>query len=690
MITNFAPAKMVLQSIVTGYTKAYIQHSIFTDNDVLGRSFWFTEGTNAAVRQDFTAVNTFFVVSSGLKANTNYSVYGAYYDQIIDLELLTAKIGINLSDTSTFKTKVKPVITNAYSTSQPVDIGVGAPVLNVESSGESEYVVLEARLKTDTTWTTIYVGQQIQPISIGGMLPGTYRLRITGLVSFPDGSTTESSGTTEYASDVVVAYNFSPPSAPTGLSFKAAKIADGKERYDVRVEWQWAKGQGANVREFLLEYVDETTYNASAWAKAQKINVGAAKAATITNFAWNKKYYFRASAIAWGPDLQAITQSTISTFILNSSTPLDSSFVNETGIELNYAYIKASLKNAQGAWQQTFYVDAATGSVAIGILDDEGKAPISFDPVNKAVNVDGKVITKSIYAASFILTNLDGTDNPALYSQGKSYGDNNAGIWMGIDKATAKYKLDIGNAVKYIRWDGDNLRISGQVVIGTPTGDINLADGIAGKFQVSVYILAATKPANVTSQDYPPAGWSIIPPNRTSGSKIWVMTGTLDPATNKLQVGTNYSSPTQWSGDDGAPGAPGGDGAQGNRGAGIFTMAVAGLTGFNVTQANAWFQFNLGGPPTKYDVLTQYRADNVQIAYTQQWNGSAWTAPALVVHGNMVVTGTITSDKLVADNAFLSRIGVNIIYNRDAALSGNPEAVYKMKIDLVNGYIHIR
>lgn len=687
MITNNAPAKMVLQSIVTGYTKAYIQHSIYTDNDILGRSFWFTEGTNAAVRQDFTAVNTFFVVASALKNNTTYSVIGAYYDQIIDSELLTAKIGINLSDTSTFKTKIKPVISNAFSSSQPVDVGVGAPVLNVETTGESEYVVLEARLKTDTAWTTIYVGQQIQPISIGGMVPGTYRLRLTGFVSFPDGSTTESSGTTEYASDVVVAYNFTPPSAPTGLSFKAAKIADGKERYDVRVEWLWAKGQGANVREFLLEYVDATTYAASQWAKAQKINVGAAKAATITSFAWNKLYYFRASAIAWGPDTQAITQSTTSSFILNESTPLDSSFVNETGIEVNYAYIKASLKDTAGTWQQTFYVDAATGSVAIGLLDEQGKAPISFDPVNKAVNVDGKVITKSIYAASFILTNLDGTDNPALYSQGKSYGDNNAGIWMGIDKATAKYKLDIGNATKYIRWDGDNLRISGQVTIGTPTGDISLSDGIAGKFQVTVYIQAPTKPANVTSQDYPPAGWSTIPPNRTTNNKIWAMTGTLDPATNKLQTGTNYSSPTQWSGDDGAPGDAG---AQGSRGAGIFTQAVSPLTGFNPTQAAAFFQNNFGTGPTKYDVLTQYLTGTPQTAYTQQWNGSAWTAPALVVHGNMVVTGTITSDKLVADNAFLARIGVNIIYNRDAALSGNPEAVYKMKIDLVNGYIHIR
>lgn len=88
--------------------------------------------------------------------------------------------------------------------------------------------------------------------------------------------------------------------------------------------------------------------------------------------------------------------------------------------------------------------------------------------------------------------------------------------------------------------------------------------------------------------------------------------------------------------------------------------------------------------------MTEYNANNPAQSYTRQWNGSGWGQPALVIHGDMIVNGTITSSKIVANDAFLSQIGVNTIYDRNAALSGNPEAVYKMKIDLASGYIHIR
>ena len=72
------------------------------------------------------------------------------------------------------------------------------------------------------------------------------------------------------------------------------------------------------------------------------------------------------------------------------------------------------------------------------------------------------------------------------------------------------------------------------------------------------------------------------------------------------------------------------------------------------------------------------------------WDGSSWVDPALVVHGDMIATGTIRGDKIVADVAFFQKAGINIIYNNAAAINDNPESVYTMKIDLANGYIHIR
>jgi hypothetical protein len=72
------------------------------------------------------------------------------------------------------------------------------------------------------------------------------------------------------------------------------------------------------------------------------------------------------------------------------------------------------------------------------------------------------------------------------------------------------------------------------------------------------------------------------------------------------------------------------------------------------------------------------------------WDGSTFNTPQLVIHGDMIATGTIHSNRIVADSAFFQQTGINTIYNHAAAVSGNPEGTYTMKIDLANGSIHIR
>lgn len=685
MISNNAPAKMVLNSIMTGYTLAYVQHSIYTDYDVIGRSFWLKIGESID-RRDYTGIDTFFVMINNLTPSTSYEIQGAFYDSIIDSELLEAKIGINLSNKTTFSTKRKPTITSARSEADPVDVGVGAPIVVIETTGEASYCTIELKSTqpSNSPWVKYYVGPLSPIIRFGGVPIGDYKVRISGQVTMPDGVTVDSSGYFEFSKVLTVEYNFVPPTAPSNITFKAARIADGKERYDLRVQWDWDRGAGANVREFVVSYIDSAEFKKTGWTKAQKINVGAAQAATIISFPWKIEHKFKVSSVAWGPDAQDVTDSAVHTFILNEDTPLDNSFVNETGIEVNYAYIKGKIKDGS-TWKQTFLIDAATGAINIGLLDAEGKAPISFDPIKKIINVDGSVITKTINAANFVMTNLTGQDNPAIYTQGKTWGDTKSGIWMGMDNTSAKPKLDIGNATQWIRYDGTTLRISSGVVIGTPNGDVDLGTGMQGKQTVFVYKLGKSLPAKPLEQDYPPPGWSKTPPNRTDMTQnIYATTGTLDPVTNKLLEGTSWADVVQWSGTEGTIGH------DGQRGPGMYSLGVAGLGGWDDSRANSFFQSNFGSPPVKYDVLTQFNSNSPQTAFTRQWNGSGWVNPAMVLHGNMIVNGTITADKIVAGNAFLSQIGVNTIYDRAAALSGNPEAQYKMKIDLVNGYIHIR
>ncbi|QXN67532.1 hypothetical protein [Klebsiella phage vB_Kpn_3] len=250
------------------------------------------------------------------------------------------------------------------------------------------------------------------------------------------------------------------------------------------------------------------------------------------------------------------------------------------------------------SWKQTFLIDAATGAINIGLLDEEGKAPISFDPINRVVNVDGKVITRDINAANFIMTNLSGKDNPAIYTQGKSWGDNNSGIWMGMDNTSAKAKLDIGNATQWIRYDGTTLRISSGVVIGTPNGDVDIGTGLQGKQTVFVYKLATSLPAKPLEQDYPPPGWSKTPPNRTDMTQnIYATTGTLDPKKSPpaLVDGTNYSAASQWSG---VPGTGGTDGSNGDYTVQIYQISASKPTKpGNINDPSGWSRTPPTGTP---------------------------------------------------------------------------------------------
>ncbi|WP_211258586.1 hypothetical protein, partial [Luteibacter rhizovicinus] len=75
-------------------------------------------------------------------------------------ELLEAKIGIILSNETNFKTKEKPTIVAARSESEPVDVGVGAPIVVVETTGEASYCTIELKSTAteDSPWTKYYMG----------------------------------------------------------------------------------------------------------------------------------------------------------------------------------------------------------------------------------------------------------------------------------------------------------------------------------------------------------------------------------------------------------------------------------------------------------------------------------------------------------------------------------------------------
>ena len=454
------------------------------------------------------------------------------------------------------------------------------------------------------------------------------------------------------------------------MVFKAAKIKDGVERYDVQVSWTWERLQGAQVKEFILQYVTSEEHAKTGWTKASVVNNSSAKAIIITNFPFDKQYTFGVGVTSWG---QTTVWSTDTSYIINKDTVFDQSITTVSGCEIGYYGIRGYVLEA-GTYKQSFLVVAATGGVSIGTLDAGGRAPFVFDPVNKILNVDGKVITNDINAANFILTNTGTGTPPKLYSQEKpTYANANSGVFIGRNN-NGQMQFDVGNSASYLRFDGSSVKISGQVVVGTTTGDMLLSEAIQGKNVVFIYKTSTTIPSPPTSSGYPPSGWSKAP----TTAPCWISQGQLDPATNLLLSGTYWSDPTKLSGDTGS------------RGPGMYAYAIWGFTAWSDYYATTFFNNNFGSGPVKYDVLTQYNSTNPSTAVTKMWTGSTWTTPALTVHGDMIVDGTIRAKSIAADSAFLAKAGIDIIYDRTAALSANPEAYYKMKIDLANGFLHIR
>jgi len=599
---NPATEKLVISNHAASYTKLYAQHNFFLDDDVVSKVVFYTinGGTEQITHIPETQKLYTFFTLDGLAANAAYSLNAAFYDAMaMDPSLVDSKIGINLSNTLYFDTAKYPSITAATVTATTVEVGVSDPTVTFTIDGEGQTMVLQSKPVGSSTWTTVYDGAFRTSLSL--VLPvGSYNFRLLGRITLPDGLTVDTSPYTEYANIVAIAYLTTPPSTPSGISFSTARIKDGVERYDTKVSWSWSKGSGAGAKEFLLQYVSSSEYAIAGWAKAVVVNTASATSALLSSFPFNKAFTFRVGVTSWG---QSTVWSNIATYKVDSSTVFDQSITTVSGCEIGYYGIKAYVLDG-ASYKQSFYLDAATGALSIGVLDGEGKAPFVFDSATKTVNIDGKVITKDINAANFILTNL-GTGAPKLYSQEKPTYDNpNSGIFIGR-AGNGKMQFDLGNSSAYVKFDGDNLRISSDVTIGT-------------------------------------TGGSFVP----------------------------ISSVV--------------------RGAGIYALGVSNLHAWSDSVANAFFITNYSAAQLKYDTITLYNLSNPTEAFTKMWDGASWVAPGLTINGDMIVRGTVRAQSLAASDAFLAEAGIDRIYDRTAALSGNPEAVYKMKIDLANGLIHIR
>ena len=122
-------------------------------------------------------------------------------------------------------------------------------------------------------------------------------------------------------------------------------------------------------------------------------------------------------------------------------------------------------------------------------------------------------------------------------------------------------------------------------------------------------------------------------------------------------------------GDTGAdstvPGPPGSDstvpGPTGTAGAGFFRYEVALTSWPSTANASTYFYNASGRPVVQDDVLTIFSATAGKITETRRYTGSAWVTAALLLHGDMIATGTITASNLATGTLSADVAEINTI-----------------------------
>jgi len=424
-------------------------------------------------------VSTAIVLSSATRFN---KVRGAYLTDVI----------VNIPDS----------VTN----SAPPFLTFNVVAENIENTNISSMTIdystgYDGSSLNSLTWDSMYTGPYQGTISgsAGLTIGETYVFRT--VTYFADGTTS-----TEYYDSDVNTTNLEHPLVETvfsgslitppdfsALNFEAFTSWDGTATYELKLSWVWGGTDTGSVRHFEVQQLRRDTLadgtNSANLDWTDAIDYIAAPSSTnlyIPAIPLGIKYIFRIRAVGWGSEETKYSDWLYGKVVLgnvdnvsfdiipNNSTPP----IN-TNIQVTDQAISAYKDWGLGTQFRTFHVDANTGNVSIG--GDK----LIFDAVNGNLSVEGSAIINDITAASFVMDWVGGTA-PSLRTATKSdYAMGGSGMWAGYTDNTT-FKFDLGDDTGFIRWDGENLEISGGVTITLPNDVSSLPPGALGYTTLAV------------------------------------------------------------------------------------------------------------------------------------------------------------------------------------------------------------
>lgn len=145
--------------------------------------------------------------------------------------------------------------------------------------------------------------------------------------------------------------------------------------------------------------------------------------------------------------------------------------VGEDKLLLDGVNSQIKVRNAANTIDQVVIGKQASGSYGISVNKSDGTQVFRVnetEAVLRNVTVDTLTASSSISASvikagTLQLLKADPSENVSIQASKTSYSDTASGLWLGVDSGTPK--VNIGNSTKYLKWDGTDLSISGNIVM---------------------------------------------------------------------------------------------------------------------------------------------------------------------------------------------------------------------------------
>lgn len=567
-IINNQPLQVPVLRIEPGYTKAKVVFGPGKDFDLSAVGTWVKEfgapKTTAVYTQHI--YESFLAEILPLSSGLSYDLSIAFLDDfILGSPTLLQSQYQNVNNALTISDYIfetyNPVLVTAHQILVGGnDIGNPAASIVVSTTGYADLLEIQAKeVGSVDTWVPVYSGAGLPEVSFS-LFAGQYNIRYRSKLVFSD-LDSEQTDWVIYPEVIESEGTVGTPNLPTNVAKVAFKDEGFVATYRLKVNWEFDQAGGGLKRHFNVQILPNpsaiTALDTLNWSQASTV-VTSEPTYTFDPFPYRKIYAIRIEANGWG-ELGSgyiyasayISENPAESGVLGYLSPSVDEYPDDTKIQVTDDYIrgyKVFDVNNPSNNILTFEYNSSTGNVAIGAPGtyadgQQVTVPFLFDATNSRLQISGKTITDSIISADYVMGWLGGVAPTFRTANKSSFGDNLSGIWMGYEDSNT-FKVDIGDSSKYIRWDGTNLVISGNVTVE--------GGGTLGQTQKQVFVFtrSSTAPLTPTGGSYaspiPAGGWSLTIP---AGTDTVYMASRLFTSDGLPPQDSNWSTPSVFSQD---------------------------------------------------------------------------------------------------------------------------------------------